>query len=360
MIKQEIRFATSADGVRIAWAKHGTGPPLLRVGTWLTHLEHDWESPVWRHWLEALGARFTVVRYDERGCGLSDRSPAELGLDRWVKDLEAVAQAAGLERFTLLGMSQGGAIAVAFAAKHPDNVSRLVLYGAYGRGQLRRDSSPQARESVELAQNVIRLGWSRPDPVFRRIFTSRFIPVATEEQMRWFDELERRSTSPETAARLSLARAEVDATELAPQVRCPSLVVHADHDEAVPFAEGRALAALIPGARLVPLPGRNHILLADEPAWPAFLASLDDFTGVKPVSQLPHQAVTHAPLSDRELEVLRLAAAGCSNEEIAARLFLSVRTAERHLSHIYTKLGLSGRSARAAAAARLPELGVGG
>ena len=175
----------------------------------MTRLEHDWESPVWQHSLEALGARFTVIRYDERGCGLSDRTPPALGLDLWMEDLQAVADAAGVEHFALLGMSQGGAIATAYAARCPDRVSHLILHGAYARGQLRRDDSTEAREKVELARSVIRLGWGRPDPVFRRIFTSRFIPGASEEQMRWFDEREQRSASPEMAARLAQARAEV-------------------------------------------------------------------------------------------------------------------------------------------------------
>jgi pimeloyl-ACP methyl ester carboxylesterase len=233
----------------------------------MTHLEHDWDSPLWQGWLKALGERFTVVRYDERGCGMSDREPAQLDMDRWLDDVEAVAQAAGLERFALLGMSQAGAIATAYAALHPDRVSHLILYGAYGRGQLRRGASQQARENIELSQSIIRLGWGRANPAFRHVFTARFLPGGSEAQMAWYDELERLSATPEMAARLSLARADVDVTELAPRVRAPTLVIHVDSDEAVPLSEGRSLASLIPGARFLTLQGRNHILLSDQPAW---------------------------------------------------------------------------------------------
>jgi pimeloyl-ACP methyl ester carboxylesterase/DNA-binding CsgD family transcriptional regulator len=351
-VVQQIGFATSVDHVRLAWARHGTGPPLLRVATWMTHIDRDWDSPVWGEWLRALGARFTVVRYDERGCGLSDRNPPALDLDHWVADLEAVAQAAELKRFALLGVSQGGAIATAFAARHPEQVSHLILYGAYCRGQLRR-GDPQASENIELAQAVTRLGWGRNNPAFRRIFTSRFIPEGSEEQLAWFDELERLSTTPEMAAQLSLARASVDVTSMASSVQAPTLVLHADGDEAVPFEEGRLLASLIRGATFVPLHGRNHILLSTDTAWPEFLRALDAFSGAEP---RPVREDASVQLSERELEVLRLVAKGYSNEDIAARLFLSVRTVERHLNHIYSLLGMSGRSARAAATALLPYL----
>jgi pimeloyl-ACP methyl ester carboxylesterase/DNA-binding CsgD family transcriptional regulator len=355
-MNQQIRFATSADGVRLAWARHGTGPPLLRVATWLTHIERDWESPLWHHWLDDLGERFSMVRYDERGCGMSDREPGSLTLDRWVEDLEAVVQAAGLDRFALLGMSQGGAIATAYAARHPEQVTQLILWGAYGRGQLRRDSSLQARENVELSQSVIRLGWGRPNPAFRRVFTARFLPEGSEEQMGWYDELERVSATPEMAAKLLLARADIDVTHLARQVQAPSLVMHADSDEVVSFTEGRLLASLIPDAQFVPLHGRNHILLSDEPAWQTFLGALDSFTGASPSKGARKPPITISDLTAREIEVLQLVALGCSNEEIAASLFLSVRTVERHLGQIYSKLGVSGRSARAAAVGVLPLL----
>ena len=353
-MRQVISFARSFDGTRIAWARHGSGPPLVRVGTWLTNLEQDWESPVWRHWLTDLGERFTVIRYDERGCGLSDRSPAEISLRVWLADLEAVADAAQVQRFDLLGMSQAGAVAVEFAARHPELVSRLVLYGAYGRGALGRDPTPDEREEFELEGQLIKLGWGRADPVFRRVFTTSFIPDASERQMRWFDELQRLSTSPEIALASRSVRSTIDVTAAAGRLNVPTLVLHADDDRAVPFEQGRRLAGLIPGAVFVPLEGRNHILLADEPAWPRFLEEVTAFAGAPRPRAVVGAAM--AALSARELQVLRLVSEGMANDEIATALGLSTRTIERHLSNTYVKLSLSGRSARAAAAARLGDL----
>ena len=349
-MRTEISFATSADGTRIAWARHGSGPPLVRVGTWLTHLEHDWSSPVWSHWLKELGQRFSYVRYDDRGSGLSDRDPGTFGLDAWLEDLEAVVDAARLTEFTLLGMSQGGAVAVAYAARHPERVANLILWGAYGRGSLARSSTPEARQEVELEWKMIEFGWGRADPVYRRVFTSSFIPSASETQMRWFDELQRQSMSADAALASSRGRAVVDVTASAPEVTAPTLVLHADDDRAVPFEEGRLLAGLIPGARFVPVRGSNHIVLTEEPAWQAFLDEVTAFTGAVAVS------APSAELTARELDVLRFVALGCSNDETGLRLLMSTRTVERHLSNIYAKLSLTGKSARAAAAVRLVDL----
>ena len=350
-MRRQIRFCTAADGVRIAFATHGTGPPIVRASTWLTHLESDWQSPLWRHWLEGLADGHTVVRYDERGCGLSDWAVEDLSLQAWVGDLETVVDAAGLERFALLGTSHGGPIVIAYAARHPERVSHLVLYGTYARGRLMR-SAPE-REEAELLVSLVRVGWGQANPAFRRVFTTLFVPGATPEQMDWFDELQRVSTSPETAARIRRARGEVDVMALASRVAVPTLVLHARDDAVVPVAEGRLLATLVPDARFVPLAGANHILLADEPAWPAFLAELHAFLG----RAAPSVAEELPELSPREREVLGLVAAGLDNEGIAARLYLSVRTVERHLSNIYAKLGVSGKAARAAAAARFSRSG---
>lgn len=323
---------------------------MVRVGTWLTHLDFDWSSPVWSHWLEGLGQRFTVVRYDDRGSGLSDRSPTEYSLSAWLADLEAVVEAARLKSFTLLGMSQGGAVAVEYSRSHPERVTSLVLWGAYGQGGLARDAVAEDIEERDLRSRMIKIGWGRADPVFRRVFTSSFIPGASEAQMRWFDELQRRSMSADAAFASSRARSALDVTSSARAVSARTLVLHADGDRAVPFEQGRRLAGLIPGARFVPLHSQNHILLADEPAWPDFLAEVMAFVGVA------GPGGARAELTIREVEVLRLVAQGSSNEEIASRLSLSTRTVERHLSNIYSRLELTGKSARAAAAARLPEL----
>jgi pimeloyl-ACP methyl ester carboxylesterase/DNA-binding CsgD family transcriptional regulator len=314
-------------------------------------LEFDWQSPVWRHWLAGLGERRTVLRYDERGCGLSDRDVEDVSLDARVGDLETVIEAAGCEQFALLGMSQGGTVAVAYAARHPERVTHLILYAAYARGRLMRNPSPD-EEHAELMISLIRMGWGRNLAAFRRLFTTLFIPDGTSEQMEWFDELQRLTTDAETAVRIRHARNHDEVTREATAVRSPALVVHPRHDALVPFAEGRRLATLIPGARLVALESRNHILLSDEPAWNHLLDELWPFLGAAPMAA----ATEPSDLSRRELGVLGLVAEGLSNEEIGARLHLSVRTVERHLSNIYVKLRVSGKAGRAAAAARYAQI----
>jgi len=274
--RQEIRFCTSSDGTRIAYATTGTGPPLLKAANWLGHLEFEWESPVWRHWIDAIARRHTLIRCDERGSGLSDWNVDDLSLDAWVRDLEAVVEAQHVDRCALLGISQGGAAAVAFAARHPERVSHLILCGAYTRGWRHR-GDPREIEARTSLVNLTRLGWGQENPAFREIFTRRFIPDAGPAEMAWFSDLQRVSASPENAARLMEAFSILDVRPLLAEIRVPTIVFHAQHDGTIPFDEGRMLAAAIPGSRFVPLPSRNHLLLEHEPAWPIFLEQLGTF-----------------------------------------------------------------------------------
>lgn len=338
----EVRFCAAPDGARIAYAIHGSGAPLVRVGTWLTHLELDWESPVWRHWLDGLGASHTVLRYDERGCGLSDSELGELSVETWVGDLEAVVDAAGFERFVLLGVSQGAAIGVEYAARHPDRISDLVLYGGFARGRVARG---QAKEQEALVASI-RAGWSAEDPAFRRVFSALFLPEGTREQMAWFEELMRVTTTAEAAARLYAARGAVDVIETAPKVMSRTLVIHSRNDHMVPVEEGRLLARLIPNSGFVLLDSPNHILL-EEPGWEQFLAELSRFLGT---ANRVTGSTAFAKLDAHELEVLELVASGLDDEAIAERVGIEVETVQGRLSSIYTKLGLTGKAARTAAA----------
>ena len=277
---QQIRFCTSSDGVGIAYATIGSGPPLVKAANWLSHLEVDGKSPVWRHWIRELSRHHTLVRYDERGCGLSDWNVDEFSLEAWVRDLEAVVDALELERFPLLGISQGGPIAIAYAIRHPERVSHLILYGSYVRGVSHRELSDQDRDERELLLRLIRVGWGKDHPAFRQVFTSLFIPDGTTEQMQWFNELQRVSATPENAARMFAAFSDSGCACAGAQVRAPTLVLHGTGDMRIPFAEGRLVASLIPGARFVPIESRNHLILESEPGWPRFVGEVRSFLGI--------------------------------------------------------------------------------
>ncbi len=341
--RQVLRFCTASDGTRIAIASIGSGPPLVRAAHWLSHVEHDQASPVWRPWLDELSRQHCYIRYDQRGCGLSDREVSDFSLDAWVGDLEAVVDSLQLRRFPLIGMSQGGAVAVAYALRHPDKVSHLVLVGAYARGALVRATSAQHRLEAEMLVNLIRLGWGRDNPAFRQVFTNLFIPGGTPEQHQWWNELERLTSSSENAARTLEAFHRVDVTALARQLRVPTLVLHATGDARVPFEEGRQLAALIPGARFVPLASQNHVLLQTEPAWPQFLAELRGFLGPS-ADEATDDAATEAALTPAERAVLRLLAAGLDNPAIARELNKREKTVRNQVSSIFDKLGVRTRA----------------
>jgi predicted ATPase/pimeloyl-ACP methyl ester carboxylesterase len=274
---QQIRFAASADGTRIGYAIVGSGPPLVKVANPLTHLQYDWESPVWRHWIEELSRDHMLVRYDERGCGMSERKPATFSVAAWVEDLEAVVDDLGLERFPIFGMSQGASIAVAYAVRHPDRVSHLILYGGYARGRFKRDLTPEERIETETLLNLIRVGWGKDLPTFRQIFATLFMPDGLPYQHDWFSDLARLTVDPDIAEIMERAFFNIDITRLAPQVTARTLVLHPRGDAMVPFAEGELLSRLIPEAQFVPLESNNHLLLEDEPAWRQFLTEVEQF-----------------------------------------------------------------------------------
>lgn len=343
-LSQSIRFCTTSDGVRIAFASTGQGSPLVRAAHFLTHLDGDLGSPVWRPWIDELGCEHTLIRYDGRGCGLSDRTDAPLSLEAWLADLEAVVDAAGLERFALFGCSQGAAVAVAYAARYPERVTALAIIGGYVRGLLHREPTPRQLKEAKLLLDLIEVGWGQDSEAFRQVFTSLFIPGGTPEQTRWFNELERLSCSPEHAARTIAAFGRIDVSEAARRVRCPVLVMHARGDLRVPFDEGRHIAGLIEGARFVPIDSRNHVLLQQEPAFAGSFATVRRFLANADSADAAPSSPRFARLSRGEQALLELLAQGRDNLQIAAHLGLSEKTVRNKVSAVFAKLEVATRA----------------
>jgi pimeloyl-ACP methyl ester carboxylesterase len=285
---EEVRYCTTREGVRLAYAVSGTGPPIVKAANWMSHLRFDWESPIWRHWVAGLSEHNCLVRYDERANGLSDWEVSDLSFEAMVADLEAIADASGLRRFCLLGVSQGCAISIAYAVRYPERVTGLILYGGYARGWRMRGETVDKARREGLAEAMLE-GWGQQDPSFRQVFTQLFVPAATQEAMNWFNELQRQSVSPENAVRLQDEFSRIDVTALLPLVPVPTLVMHGVGDAVVPFAEGKLMAEAIPGARFVPLLTQNHIMLADEPAFATFLSEARAFASAD------HSAPTGKP-----------------------------------------------------------------
>jgi pimeloyl-ACP methyl ester carboxylesterase/DNA-binding CsgD family transcriptional regulator len=336
--RQHIHYVRASDGLQLAWADAGAGPAVVKAANWLTHLEYEWESPVWRHWLRFFCDHFRFIRYDERGCGMTDWRVGELSVPRWTDDLEAVVEAARpKEPFALLGISQGAAACLAYAVRHPERVSHLVLYGAYARGWSHR-AMPAGEREYNAVIEAARVGWGKDIPAFRQVFTSRFIPGATPEQTTWFNELCRKSTTAEIAADLLRSRGSLDVVDLLDRIRTPTLVLHGRDDAVVPVAEGRLLASRIPGAEFVELESRNHILLESEPAWPRFCAEVLEFLGLDRAAAGEDPAF--ARLTLRERGILALLTEGLSNADIAERLDLSDKTVRNHISNVFDKLGV--------------------
>jgi len=339
MASQHVRFCRSFDGAEIAYAVTGDGPSVVMLPNWLTHLEHQWRSVAWRPWLDALSARYRLIRYDPRGCGLSNRNVADLSFESWVRDFGAVVDAAGLERFALIGICQGGPIAIEYAARRPDRVERLVLYGTYARGRFRRTSAPEEPQKAKVMLEMMRLGWAQEDHAFMRAFATQFQPEGGIEHLRSWCELQRAATSAANAVELSRVMFDIDLQASAARLKCPTLVAHPERDAVVPVEEGQLLAQLIPGARFLLLDSPNHFMLPEEPAWAAFGTALRAF--------LPAPARDEsefADLTDRERDLLHLLARGLDNHQIAAHLAISEKTVRNHVSSIFGKLGVESRA----------------
>jgi pimeloyl-ACP methyl ester carboxylesterase/DNA-binding CsgD family transcriptional regulator len=339
-LTQQIRFCTSRDGVRIAYATCGDGPPVVLGAHWgTTHLKLDWESPIFRPWLSMLMRRHTLIRYDLRGCGLSDRDGVEFSFDKFVDDLEAVVEAAGVEHFALFGRAGGGMTAMAYAVRHPERVTHLVICGGYARGRIARSTTSEQLEDAQTRLKVLELGWP-----WRYADISLQMQEATAEQIRSFTDLLRLATSPANAADLMRVFWGLDLREIAPRVGCPTLVLHAREDAVGPFEEGRSLAGLIPGARFVPLESRNHLILESEPAWRQLVDEVNAFLPASPAKPTDAVELSLEEITAREREVLELVAQGLDNGRIAAQLGMSEKTVRNHVSTILSKLDIHTRA----------------
>lgn len=342
-LSQQVRFCTADDGVRLAYAVTGNGLPLVKAPQWFTHLEYEWQSPIWQPWLTELSREHTLLRSDLRASGLSDWKVPAISFEAWIADLEAVVEAAGFERFALFGHMHGATIAIEYAARHPERVTHFVLLGTYARGRLKRDPTPQQIEDIEMRLKLIELGWGQEDPSYRQVFASMLMPGATLEQLRCFCELERVSAAPVNAVQIERAFYTLDLRESAARVKCPTLVLHARGAKGIPFEEGRLLAALIPGARLVPLETNNHILLPPDPAWAHFFSEFRAFLP-RDARRTGVDGELLAALTARERHVLDLIAQGLDNAQIAAHLELSEKTVRNHITHIFEKIQVENRS----------------
>jgi len=342
-VHQRAQFCTSFDGTRIAYAIAGNGPRLVRAPHWLTHITYEWQSSYWVPWLERMTRDYSLLRTDLRGCGLSDRNVSDVSFESLVRDLEAVVESSGWDDFTLYGASQGGGIAIEYAARHPEKVSRLVLNGAYARGYLKRELAPTETAAFDNQIRLIEIGWESDDPAYRQFFATQFMPTANLEQLRGMNELQRVSTSAANAAQLVRTAADIDVRESATRVTCPTLITHSTGDRRVPFEEGRLLAALIPNSTLVPLDSVNHALLPGDRAFESFFEALNAFA--PPARMLTTRDIGEpvSRLTAREREVLERLAQGLDNAQIAAHLGLAEKTVRNHLTRVFEKIGAENR-----------------
>ncbi|MEO9824826.1 MAG: alpha/beta fold hydrolase [Paracoccaceae bacterium] len=331
-----VQFTQTHDGLSLAWARSGNGPPLVKAAAWLSHLQYDDESPLWAHWVSFLETHFDYLRYDERGCGMSQRATGALDLESWTDDLTRIITAASIPKpFALLAMSQGTGAAVTYAARHPEHVSNLILIGGYARGAYQRDDPKQATLYRAIV-DTFGAGFDETNPAFREVFTKRFLPDGDPEKIKWFNALCQQSVTAEIGAQLIEARAQMDASAVLSDIKCPTLVLHARDDGVAPLSEGHFLAQNIPGAVLHVLDSTNHILQPDEPAWGDATATILEFIGAK-------KAADSFGLTAREHTILAEICAAKSNKDIARTLDVSEKTIRNHATHIFAKLGVSNR-----------------
>jgi len=341
---QDIRFCRSPDGVKLAYATSGKGPPLVMSATWLSHLEHQWHSLAWQPWLHAFSRDHTLLRYDSRGCGLSDRDADDLSFETWVRDFECVIEAAGFRRFDLLATCWGGPVAIEYAARHPERVRRLILYGTYARGRFQRSDREKDARKAQVLLDLTRLGWGRENHAFLQVWASQYQPGGTLEHLRSWCDQQSAATSSDIAARLLEIGWNTDVRDAARKIKCPVLMLHAERDAVVPIDEGRMLASLIRDCRFVPLDTENHMPLADEPAWSRLLDEMRTFLA-KPdaAAAIGRGALPLDELTPRERAVLEAIAEGQDNAEIAMSLGLSEKTVRNHITRVFDKIGVEHR-----------------
>jgi pimeloyl-ACP methyl ester carboxylesterase/DNA-binding CsgD family transcriptional regulator len=339
VMNQQVRFCRSFDGAEIAYAVTGSGPPVILLPSWLTHLDYQWRSVAWRPWLDALSERYRLIRYDPRGCGLSDRNVADISFESWVRDLGALVDRLELAQFSIVGICQGGPTAIEFAAREPRRVEKLVLYGTYARGRNRRSSIPMEPEKARVMLEMMELGWAQEDHAFMRAFATQFQPEGSIEHLRSWCELQRVAASPAAAVQLTRVMFDVDVCASAARIACPTLGAHADRDAAVPVEEGRILAKTIPGARYLQLDSANHFMLPQEPAWGRLVTALHEFLSTPAAVE-----GLFASLTARERTILDLLARGLDNHQIGARLDISEKTVRNHVSSIFSKLEVESRA----------------
>ena len=347
---QRIAFTLSADETQIAYALSGEGPPIVKAGTWLTHIQHDWDSPIWSHWFRLMSQKHTLVRYDPRGCGLSQRETADISLERWVDDLEAVVDKLDLATFPLFGGSQGAAVAILYCLRHPERVSQLVLYAPLVTGWSGSQNPKALRWSA--MENLVESGWGEENLAFSSMFSQLFIPGATPENVRWYANIQQKSTSKNSAKRIMKAMSEIRLFSRLEELNVPTLVVQVAGDQAISADSAKGIAAKIRNCQFESIDSDNDILLEDEPGWSEFSQVFQrHFPGIGELNSSWEEKVLDidaskklALLSKRELEVLSKLALGLSNRDIAEQLFISEKTVRNHLSTIFSKLDVSSRS----------------